>query len=283
MLAVAGVHAGDFVVVLDPGHGGKDAGCVGRKTNEKTIVLDVVKRLGKKLESAGGIDVVYTRKDDRFVSLQGRADIANRAGGNLFLSVHVNSLPENSAGRTRVSGISMFTLGPDKFSRNLQVAMRENAVMELEADYSSRYKGFDPKSAESYIIFEMTSNMYLRQSIVFARMAQRELVKATGRPDKGIHQAGFWVLWSPNMPSVLAELDFICNPQAEDFLNSAEGREKCADALYDAVVAYARDFARKSQAVPVSDKKGDAPSSGKSGAGKSKRSRSSRSDSRARR
>ena len=252
-LSVLQASAADFVLVLDPGHGGKDPGCVGRKTNEKTIVLDIAKRLGKKIESTcKGVSVVYTRKDDRFISLQKRADIANAAHGNLFLSLHVNSVKETSPGRDKVRGIAIYTLGPDKSARSLEVAMRENSVMELEQDYSAKYKGFDPKSAESYIVFEMTNNLNMRQSIDFARSAQRRLISSTGRFDKGVHQAGFWVLWSPNMPSVLAELEFICNPSSEDYLCSEDGREAIVNGLYKAVVEYVSAYKKQNDNAPES-------------------------------
>lgn len=294
LVSVLVAPASDFVLVIDAGHGGKDPGCVGRKTNEKTIVLDIARRLGKKIEASGcGIKVVYTRKDDRFISLQKRADIANAAHGNLFLSLHVNSVKENTPGRDKVRGIAVYTLGPDKSSRSLEVAMRENSVMELEPDYSMRYKGFDPKSAESYIVFEMTSNLYMRQSIDFATLAQKRLIGSTGRYNKGVHQSGFWVLWSPNMPSVLAELEFICNPSSEDYLCSEEGKQAIVDGLYKAVTEYSANYIRQNKNADSATSRGnrtDGKNSSvstttqkqKAGTGNRNR-RSSRSDKKARR
>lgn len=246
MLFVASVSIGasavtPFIVVLDAGHGGHDSGAVGRKANEKTLVLDITRRLGKLLEAhPNEIKVVYTRNNDTFIPLQKRADIANAAHGNLFVSLHINDVKATSPGRSTVTGISVYTLGPEKSDRNMQVAMRENSVMELENDFQTKYSGFDPKSAESYIFFEMKSSMHQRQSVNFARMAHQNLLKATGRPNKGMHQAGFWVLWAPNMPSVLVELDFICNPRAEDFLCSETGKQQCAQALYQSILNWAR-------------------------------------------
>lgn len=236
-----------FTVVIDAGHGGKDYGCIGKVANEKTITLDVAKRLAQRIDDESPkTRTVLTRNTDRYLTLQQRADVANRAHGDLFISIHVNSIDRRSKGRENVTGAQVYTLGADKADKNIGVAMRENSVIELEDDYTTRYAGFDPSSAESYIIFELGSNLHLRQSIDFAQMAQQALVNEAGRADKGVHQAGFWVLWASAMPAVLVELDFICNPQAEAFLNTPDGRQKCADALYDAFADYQTAFLRKS-------------------------------------
>lgn len=233
------VWSRDFVVVIDPGHGGKDYGCIGKLTNEKTIVLDVAKALGKKItDSYDDVKVIYTRESDRYLTLQERADKANKAGGDLFISIHVNSVDRRSKGREKVAGASVYTLGLHKSDNNLQVAMRENSVIELEQDYSENYQGFDPSSSESYIIFELSQNRHLQQSIEFARLAQQQLTTTAGRADKQVRQAGFWVLWATSMPAVLVELDFICNPAQEKFLNSKAGKEKCAEALFNAFKEY---------------------------------------------
>lgn len=231
-----------FTLVLDPGHGGKDYGCIGRLTNEKTIVLDVARRLGELVEkhmAADSVEVVFTRSDDRFISLQDRAAKANAAGGDLFISIHVNSLDRRNRQRTTIHGASVYTVGLHKSESNLEVAMRENSVIELEGDDAEEtYQGFDPNSTESYIIFELSQSAHLNSSLEMATLAQNALVGKAGRADKGVRQAGFWVLWATGMPSVLVELDFICNPQAEKFLNSADGRRKCAEALFDAFRSY---------------------------------------------
>ena len=214
MLCTVSISAADdtqpFVLVLDPGHGGKDIGAPGacRKTTESAVVLDVAKRVGRMVEDAGlDIQTVYTRKTDRFVTLQGRADIANKAHGDLFVSIHCNSV---KSGGNNVQGTSVYTLGSGKSSENLRVAMRENSVIELEPDYTAKYSGFDPNSVESYILFELSQDVHIRQSIDFARLAQDELVSTAGRVDKKLRQANFWVLWATSMPAVLVELDFIC-------------------------------------------------------------------------
>lgn len=231
--------AGRFVLVLDPGHGGKDYGCIGRLTNEKTIVLDVAKRFGKMVgDSLPEVKTVFTRDDDRYLTLQDRADVANRAGGDVFVSIHVNSLDKRNRNRASIHGASVYTLGLHRSDSNLGVAMRENSVMELEDDYSETYQGFDPNSSESYIIFELNQNQHINLSLTLAEKMQHHLVSDAGRADKEVRQAGFWVLWATSMPSVLVELDFICNPEAERFLDSAEGRQSCAEALFNAFGEY---------------------------------------------
>jgi N-acetylmuramoyl-L-alanine amidase len=260
IMLIAGVcqasSNGDFVVVIDAGHGGKDAGCIGNVTNEKTITLDVAKRLAAKIKSGcSNTKVVLTRDDDYFLTLQERANVANKAHGDLFISIHINSVDKNSKNRTLVHGASVYAVGADKERNTLNVAMRENSVMELEDNYSTAYRGFDPNSAESYIIFELNNNLHLNQSLDFAAMAQKQLVSTAGRADKGVRQAGFWVLWATSMPAVLVELDFICNPTQEAFLNSADGRDKCATALYNAFCQYENSYVRKNSARATSKTK----------------------------
>ena len=242
----------EFTVIVDAGHGGKDYGCVGKRTNEKTITLDVARRLAKKInDNCAGVKAQLTRDGDYFLTLQERADRANHAHGDLFISIHVNSVDRRSKGRESVHGTSVYALGADKAQKTMGVAMRENAVMEMEDDYSTVYRGFDPGSSESYIIFELSNDLHLNQSLDFASLAQDQLVSYAGRADKGVRQAGFWVLWATAMPSVLVELDFICNPVQENFLNSEEGREKCAEALYRAVCRYHESLVQRSVSRPV--------------------------------
>lgn len=242
VLAIAPVaQAADaFTVVIDAGHGGKDAGCVGEYTREKDVTLDVAQRLGKLIQDfyEDEVKVVLTRDDDTFVPLDQRARIANNSKGDLFISIHVNSIDKRSKGRQYVHGASVYTVGLHKSEANLSVAMRENAVIELEQDFSETYQGFDPQSSESYIIFELGQHMNMEQSVDFASMAQRQLVDTAGRADKGVRQAGFLVLWATKMPSVLVELDFMCNPAAEEYLASKNGREQCAIALFNAFKCY---------------------------------------------
>lgn len=231
-----------FVLAVDAGHGGRDIGCSSGANKEKDITLDVARRFGKLVNDAfaDSVKVVMTRDDDVFVSLDRRAACANDAAADLFVSIHVNSLDRRTKGRRAVHGASVYTVGLHKTEANLAVAMRENAVIELEDDYSETYHGFDPNSSESYIIFELSQHSNMERSLDFASMAQAELIATAGRADKGVRQAGFLVLWATRMPAVLVELDFICNPEAERFLASSKGRQSCAEALFKAFSAYRR-------------------------------------------
>lgn len=257
--ALSHAQTSQFTVVIDPGHGGKDTGCIGKIANEKTIVLDVAKRLGRIMtERHPEVKTIFTRSDDRFIELNERAAIANRAAANLFISIHVNSVDAKTKGRENINGASVYTLGLHRNDDNLAVAMRENSVIELEDDFSENYQGFDPSSTESYIIFELSQNLHLRQSIDFADAVQRELVGSASRADKGVRQSGFLVLRATSMPAVLVELDFICNPEAERFLASDAGREKCAAAIANAFAGYySRNrplSSRTSYSAPADDK-----------------------------
>jgi N-acetylmuramoyl-L-alanine amidase len=234
----------DYVVVIDPGHGGKDYGAIGNLTNEKTINLDVALRVKKLLADVPGIKVVMTRSTDVFISLQERANIANRNHGDLFMSIHVNSVDKNSKNRTTVHGSSVYTLGLHRTNSNFEVAKRENSVMELEPDFSTKYEGFNPNSTESYIIFELSQNKHLDQSIKFAQLAQSELTSTGSRANRGVFQAGFWVLHATSMPAALVELDFICNPTSETFMNSSSGKDKMATSLANAIKSY---FGKKTE------------------------------------
>jgi len=254
--AVSFVSARDFVVVIDAGHGGKDYGAIGKYSNEKTITLSVVKLLGKKIQdNCDNVKVVYTRSTDKFLSLQERANVANKAAGDLFISIHVNSVAKRTKGRDKISGASVYTLGLHRSAENLEVAKRENAVIELEDDYSSKYSGFNPNSSESYIIFELSQNKHMQQSIKFANAVQHELLKTAERKDKGVRQAGFWVLWATSMPSVLIELDFICNPTQEKFLASKKGQEKLSDAIFNAFKEYKEAYLRQLETTHSSGNK----------------------------
>ena len=235
--------AKDFVVTLDAGHGGKDYGALGAKTNEKTVTLAVVRQLGKLIErNLPDVKVVYTRDKDVFIPLNERAAIANKAGSDLFISVHINSVDKRNKNRRNIEGCQVYTLGLHKTAENLAVAKRENSVMELEADHTEKYAGFDPNSLESDIVFELSQNKRLDQSIEFADAVHNELVDIAGRAPKGVRQAGFWVLWATSMPSVLVELDFICNPRSERFLASDDGQEEMVTALYNAFCAYLNTY-----------------------------------------
>lgn len=232
----------EFVVVIDPGHGGKDIGAADNKVQEKDINLKVANQLAQMLKKKmKDVKVVMTRDDDTFISLQERANIANRNRGDLFISIHTNSVDKSNPNRKTVSGTSVYALGLHKDANNLQVAQRENSVIELESNYHQKYSGFDPSKDESYIIFEMAQKKNLGKSLKFANLAQRELVKTAGRADRGVKQAGFWVLWATSMPSVLVELDFICNPTTAAFISSDNGSKKLAESLFNAIESYRKN------------------------------------------
>lgn len=226
--------AGTFTLVLDAGHGGKDPGALGKTGKEKNINLAVALAVGQLLEqNMKDVKVVYTRKTDVFVELNERAAIANRAKADLFLSIHTNALPGKAQGR----GSETYTLGMHRAADNLAVAKRENAAIMLEKDYENRYEGFDPKSAESYIIFEFMQDTYMEQSVKLANHIQKQF-RAAGRPDKGVHQAGFLVLRNTSMPSCLIELGYITTASEEAYLISQKGVNELAQSIYQAIKNY---------------------------------------------
>lgn len=225
-----------ITIVLDPGHGGKDFGACENGAKEKDINLSVAKKLRDMIEKElKDVKVVMTRLSDVYLTLQERADVANDAGGDLFMSIHVNSIDKKSPGRQSVKGSSVYVLGLHRDQDNMKVAMRENSVIELENDYKEKYSGFDPSKDESYIIFEMAQKRNLGESIRIASEAQNSLVNIAGRANRGVRQAGFWVLWATSMPAVLVELDFICNPQSVKYMTSSEGEDKLAKSLLNAI------------------------------------------------
>ena len=228
---------GKFTLVIDAGHGGKDPGAIGRFSREKNINLSVAKAFGQLVEkNCPDVEVIYTRKTDVFVPLARRAEIANQSQADLFVSIHTNAMP----GRAVARGAETYTLGMARADENLEVAKRENSVILVEEDYKERYEGFDPTSAESYIIFELMQDQYMAQSVDFARLIQKEFRTTGGRADKGVHQAGFLVLRETSMPSVLVELGYISTHDEEAFLNSQNGIRKMSQSIYNAFRAYKR-------------------------------------------
>lgn len=242
---------GRFVLVIDAGHGGKDNGATGKISKEKDINLNVALAFGRLVEdNCPDVKVIYTRKTDVFVTLQGRADIANRNKANLFISVHTNSMPP---GITAPRGTETYTVGMHSGKENLAVAKRENSVITQEANYRTVYKNFDPNKSESYIIFEFMQDRNMKQSVDLARSIQTAYADR-GRKNKGVHQAGFLVLRATAMPSVLTEVGFISNPEEERFLNSKEGVRQLARSLYDGFRSYrSRHYAAADPAVERAD------------------------------
>jgi len=231
-----------FTVVLDAGHGGHDPGAMGSFSREKDINLAVELDLGTLIEkNFKDVRVVYTRKTDKYLTLQERADIVNDHHADLFICIHTNSSPSSAA-----FGTETFTLGLAKTRANLDVAMRENSVILLEEDYRSKYKGFDPKSVDSYIMFEFMQDKYIDKSVEFSSAIQKQFVNFCGRADHGVRQAGFWVLHRSACPSVLVELGFISNSAEERYLISEQGQKEMATAIYNAFVDYKRGHDKKS-------------------------------------
>lgn len=242
-----------FTVVIDAGHGGKDIGATDNGLKEKDINLKVAKQLEslikKKMKNT---NVVMTRDNDSFLTLQERVDKANNAQGDIFVSIHTNSVDKRNRNRKNIAGSSVYTLGLHKDENNLEVAMRENSVIELESNYEQKYSGFDPQRDESYIIFEMAQKKNLSHSIQLADLIEKELV-ASGRENRGVHQAGFWVLWATSMPSVLIELDFICNPSSAKYMGSDKGAKELAEAIFKAIQKYEDSWNKSNKNLSTSE------------------------------
>jgi N-acetylmuramoyl-L-alanine amidase len=222
------------VIVIDAGHGGKDPGARGAISNEKDINLAIALKTGEYIEqNIKNVTVIYTRKDDSTVELRDRPRIANKANADLFISIHTNST--NSK---KVIGAETWIMGTAKDQANLEVAMNENAVMLREDDYSTKYDGFDPKSSESYIMFSLTQKVFQEQSTDLASKIQKQFRERVNRNDRDVKQAGFWVLYNTKMPSVLVETGFITNPVEEKYLNSKEGQDYLASAIFRACRDY---------------------------------------------
>ena len=235
-----------FTLVIDPGHGGHDAGALGAISKEKNINLSVALQFGKYVErNMPDVRVIYTRKTDVFIPLKERANIANRANADLFISVHTNALPAGKIAR----GFETYTLGMHRAKDNLDVAMRENSVISMERGYQQTYQGFDPRSSESYIIFEFIQGKNMERSVELARNIQRKVCSGANRPDKGVHQAGFLVLRETSMPSCLIELGFITTADEENLLNDASRVDDIARGIYEGFAQYRNKY-DKSISVP---------------------------------
>ena len=219
-------QSGQFTVVIDAGHGGKDPGAMAHGYKEKDIALAVALKTGSKIKADHpNVRVLYTRDRDVFVGLQARSDFANRHKASLFISIHLNSSPSGSA-----YGTETYVIGMNKQSNNLNVAMRENKAMLLESDYKTTYKGFDPTNAESYIIFDLMQEAYINRSIDIAKFVERQY-KNNGRTSRGVRQEGLWVLSQSAMPSILTEIGFISNANDAAYLGSESGQEEAAGAI----------------------------------------------------
>jgi N-acetylmuramoyl-L-alanine amidase len=236
-----------WVIVIDAGHGGKDPGAIGSFSSEKNITLAIALRTGSFIEqNLRNVSVIYTRKTDTFIELKDRPAIANKNNADLFISIHVNWAKSRN-----IHGTETYVMGPAKDEQNLEVAMKENEVILLEKDYSTSYEGFDPKSPESYIMFTLMQNIFLGQSRTFAFKIQNQYKDQYSRMDRGVKEAGFWVLFNTTMPSVLTETGFITNNDEEKFLNSKDGQEEIAGSIFKACSDYISEIESKSSKFPV--------------------------------
>ncbi|MCK3686396.1 N-acetylmuramoyl-L-alanine amidase [Maribellus sp. YY47] len=230
------------VIVIDPGHGGKDPGTVGGNVEEKNVVLDIALKLGEQIQKEfPDIKVVYTRKTDVFIPLHKRAEIANKSNADLFISIHANAVEQSY-----VYGTETFVLGQHRSQDNLEVAKKENSVILLEDDYTNTYEGFDPNSSESYIMFELVQDEYKEQSISLANIVQNEFRERAMRKDRSVKEAGFLVLRRTTMPGVLIETGFLSNSSERNYLSSPGGRANIASAIFRAFKTYKTDVEQKS-------------------------------------
>mgnify|MGYP002622641788 CR=1 FL=1 len=227
-----------FIVVLDAGHGGKDAGAIGSmaRNREKDINLGITLKVGELInKNSQDIQLIYTRKNDVFLELWQRAEVANKAKANLFVSIHTNSMPKNTT--RHPVGVQCYTLTLRTAGTNLEVEKRENSVIQLEQNGEQRYSIYN-NSAESNIMFELMQSQDLANSVEFAKMAQNEMVRTGGRKDMGVLQANLAVLRLTYMPSVLIEVGFISTPEEEQFLLSEDGQWVMAKCIYNAIAKY---------------------------------------------
>ncbi|MGB5981460.1 MAG: N-acetylmuramoyl-L-alanine amidase [Nonlabens sp.] len=228
-------NTSDFVIVLDAGHGGDDGGNSHKGVHEKDVALKTVLELGKRLEQQNGIKVIYTRKTDVFVELNKRADIANKAKADLFVSIHCNSFHKSSA-----NGNETWVLGLTKSKKNLDVVMKENSVILLEDNYEENYGGFDPKDPSSYATGVLAQEIFMEESIELAAMIQNNFATNVKRVNRGVKQNWFVVLLQSYMPSVLVELGFLSNTSERNYLLSKKGREEVVKSVYDGIMNYVK-------------------------------------------
>lgn len=241
-------------IVIDPGHGGKDSGTLGTKRfkiYEKHVALAVSLKLGNYIaEAFPEVKIIYTRDTDFFLELNERTEIANKSNADLFISIHCDGFTN-----PKPSGASVFVMGMSKLKANMDVAMRENSAIYLEDNYKQKYDGFDPKSAESYIVFSLMQNTYLNQSLQIAEEVESEFSNRANRKSRGVKQAPFYVISRTNMPSILVECGFLTNPNEEEFLHSDLGQDYIASAIFRAFRSYKQNI--EIQAEEINEKSVD--------------------------
>ena len=228
-------------IVIDPGHGGKDSGTMGTKRfkiYEKHVALAVSLKLGDYIKNAfPNVDVVYTRDSDVFLELNERTELANNVNADLFISIHCDGFTNSTP-----SGASVFVMGMSKLKANMDIAIRENSAIYMEDNYQQKYEGFDPKSAESYIVFSLMQNTHLNQSLKIAEEVEKEFSTKANRKSRGVKQAPFYVISRTNMPSILIECGFLTNFKEEEYLHSEIGQEYIASAIFRGFKTYKENF-----------------------------------------
>jgi N-acetylmuramoyl-L-alanine amidase len=228
-----------LTIVVDAGHGGKDGSTRGLFSREKDVALQVALLLGETIErEIPNSKVIFTRKDDVFIPLYERIDIANRAHADLFISIHCNSMPSNMRNRTDSRGVETFVSGSGRLGEQ-EVAMRENASILLEKNFKDNYEGYDPNDPESFIVLSLMKNAYRRQSIKLAKLIQDQYI-SSGRVDRGVKEQSLAVLAKAGMPAVLTEIGFISNPSEEEYINSLAGREEIVKNIKNAIIEYTK-------------------------------------------
>jgi N-acetylmuramoyl-L-alanine amidase len=230
-------NSAKFKVVLDAGHGGEDPGTLKNGIKEKDVVLDVVLKIGKILEKNKNIEVIYTRKTDVFIGLKERANIANKAKANLFISVHCNGVKSTAA-----RGTETFVMGMSRTDTNLDIAKKENGVIFLEKDYNEKYKGFDPNNPETLLGLKILQEEFLDQSISLASDIENNFISNNNRFSRGVKQQPIWVLDATVMPGVLIELGFVTHPEEGKYLSSEKGKEEMSESISNAILSYKNNF-----------------------------------------
>ena len=237
-----------FVLVIDAGHGGKDAGACANNAKEKNINLAVALAFGKRVEqNCSDVKVIYTRKTDVFIPLHERADIANRNKADVFISIHTNSVES----RKPVTGMETYTMGMRRSDEKRSAAMRENEVITIESDYREHYAGFDPNVPESYIIFDIVNETNMAESVELAQLIQKNVCNTAGRPNKGVKQDAFLVLRETSMPACLIELGYITTASEATYLTNQANVDKMGKGIYQAFVAYKNKRTQTSPTTPA--------------------------------
>lgn len=233
-VSIGQVQEKKFKLVIDAGHGGEDPGCRGKKSQEKTVTLNVALKLGKLIsDNFDDVQVIYTRKTDVFVEVYKRAVIANNNHADLFISIHCNAA-ENKAAH----GVETWVMGLAKSDANMEVAKKENAAILKEKNFENNYEGFNPNSPEANVIFSLHTSAYMNHSIMLADKVQKNLVHNTRLYDRTVKQAGFWVLYKVAMPSILIELGFLSNATEEEYMIKPTSQDVMAVSIFNAFVEY---------------------------------------------